>query len=60
MFREPLAGGRDFHKQVAIFDHYGNHDDEPKAGMIQSIHPPPPGLTSDRLPGMASESSRRR
>ena len=53
VFREPLAGGRDFHKQVAIFDHYGNHDDEPKAGMIQSIHPPPPGLTSDRLPGMA-------
>lgn len=51
IFPRPLAGGREFHKQVAIFDHYGNGRAEPKSGMIQSIHPPPPGLTSDRLPG---------
>ena len=55
IFSQPLAGGREFHKQVAIFDHYGDGNDEPKFGMIQSIHPPPPGLTSDRLPGPMTE-----
>jgi choline dehydrogenase-like flavoprotein len=57
LFPEPLAGARTFHKQVGIFDHYGGGDDGgrngtgDKLGCLQSIHPPPPGMIQDRLPG---------
>ena len=54
IFRRPLAGGDAFHKQVGIFDHYGLRDDEPKFGIIQSIHAPPPGVIADRLPAFMS------
>lgn len=54
IFRGPLDGGEAFHKQIGIFDHYGLHEDEPKFGIIQSIHAPPPGVIADRLPGFMS------
>lgn len=54
IFRRPLAGGDAFHKQVGIFDYYGLREDEPKFGIIQSIHAPPPGVIADRLPGFMS------
>jgi choline dehydrogenase-like flavoprotein len=52
LYPRPLEGSRDFHKQVGILDQYGGTDGEPKLGCIQSIHPPPPGLVRDRLPGV--------
>jgi choline dehydrogenase-like flavoprotein len=51
LYPRPLEGSRDFHKQVGILDLYGGTDGRPKLGCIQSIHPPPPGLVRDRLPG---------
>ena len=51
IFRRPLEGCEAFHKQIGIFDHYGLGEDEPKFGIIQSIHAPPPGVIADRLPG---------
>ena len=50
LFRSPLPGGGVFHKQVGIFDHYGHSQDEPNLGHVQSIHPPPPGLLTRKLP----------
>lgn len=54
IFRGPLDGCESFHKQIGIFDHYGLREDEPKFGIIQSIHAPPPGVIADRLPGFMS------
>ena len=54
IFRGPLDGCEAFHKQIGIFDHYGLREDEPKFGIIQSIHAPPPGVIADRLPGFMS------
>jgi len=51
LFPRPLEGSRDFHKQVGVFDLYGGRDGAPKLGCVQSIHPPPPGLVRDRVPG---------
>jgi choline dehydrogenase-like flavoprotein len=51
LFPRPLAGSREFHKQVGIMDFYGGRGGEPRLGCIQSIHPPPPGLVRDRAPG---------
>jgi hypothetical protein len=50
LWKQPLEGARDFHKQVGIFDHYGDGS-TPKLGCIQSIHPPPVGMIRDRAPG---------
>ncbi len=50
VFREPLRGSREFHKQVGVLDFYGGTGGRPKLGSIQSIHPPPPGLLHDALP----------
>ncbi|HET9948217.1 MAG TPA: GMC family oxidoreductase [Longimicrobiales bacterium] len=49
VFREPLEGGRAFHKQIGIFDFYGGSW-APPVGCLQSIHPPPPGLVRSRVP----------
>ena len=54
--RRALAGGDAFHKQVGIFDYYGLREDEPKFGIIQSIHAPPPGVIADRLPAFMSHA----
>jgi choline dehydrogenase-like flavoprotein len=51
LFPRPLEGSREFHKQIAIMDHYGSRNGDRKLGAIQSIHPPPPGLIRDRAPG---------
>jgi choline dehydrogenase-like flavoprotein len=51
LYPRSLEGSRDFHKQVGILDLYGGTGGQPKLGCIQSIHPPPPGLVRDRLPG---------
>jgi len=51
LFSKPLTGARDFHKQVGIMDFYGGSEGAPRVGCIQSIHPPPPGLVRDRVPG---------
>ena len=56
VFRRPLEGGDAFHKQIGIFDYYGLREDEPKFGIIQSIHAPPPGVIADRLPGFLSRA----
>ena len=56
LFRRRLPGVDAFHKQVGIFDHYGLRPDEPKFGVLQSIHPPPPGVIADRLPAFMSHS----
>ena len=57
VFPRRLAGGRVFHKQIAIFDHYGNGRDGPMLGLMQSIHAPPPGLIAERLPPFMSHSA---
>lgn len=51
LFGGPLEGARSFHKQVGLFDFYEDADGAPGLGCVQSIHPPPPGLVRDRLPG---------
>lgn len=49
-FAEPLAGGREFHKQLALFDLYGDGRTQAKLGCIQSVHPPPSELMRRALP----------
>lgn len=51
LFSRALEGGREFHKQMVLMDFYGGEGRAPRLGSIQSIHPPPPGLVRDRLPG---------
>jgi len=51
LFRERLEGGRDFHKQIGIFDAYGGRG-RPSGGCVQSIHPPPPGLIRASVPSV--------
>jgi len=50
LFPRPVEGSRAFHKQVGIFDHYGDSNGARKLGCIQSIHPPPTGMIRDRVP----------
>lgn len=54
IFPRPLEGVEQFHKQLAFFDGY--HGDPSgsgppgRLGVIQQIHPPPPGLLRAMLP----------
>jgi choline dehydrogenase-like flavoprotein len=54
VFPRPLDGAAEFHKQLCFFDYYFGHPGvthpRGKLGVLQQIHPPPPGLVQAMLP----------
>lgn len=54
VFPTRLDGADQFHKQLCIFDHYFGAPDGSappgKLGVLQQIHPPPPGLLRSMIP----------
>ncbi|MEE8116980.1 MAG: GMC family oxidoreductase, partial [Gemmatimonadales bacterium] len=55
VFPRRVRGNHQFHKQLCFFDYYFGHPEvarpHGKLGVIQQIHPPPPGLLRAMLPG---------
>ncbi len=53
-FPRRLEGVEEFHKQLCFFDYYFGHPEvsrpSGKLGVIQQVHPPPPGLVRSMIP----------